>query len=119
MAAPEFRTEYPHLEAGRKSIPELIEGLYEHCSNKSITSRNMLNSLYQEDPLNFHKKEEVKHVLRNNIAWPQGYVPAVSKPTKMFHQSKEQIFRQGLKDKHQVFMKAVGGAAIDSLIQDA
>jgi hypothetical protein len=35
----------------------------------------MLLSLYAEDPVHVDENDEPDKILRNNVAWPQGYLP--------------------------------------------
>jgi hypothetical protein len=61
----------------------LIEDIFQHTHFKADVSRNMLHKLFEEDPVNFSNNKDVEKVLKNNVAWPKGYIPVHHPINKM------------------------------------
>ena len=63
-------------EDSRKTHHQIMREVFSHTENKQDVSRNMLATLFVRDPAKFRDNlEEVQKVVKNNIAWPQGYIP--------------------------------------------
>lgn len=89
-----------------KTVGDMVDDFFDHCGLKSDVSRNMLQNLYFKDPLQFHENDDVQKVLRNNIAWPIGYIPEQHVIKKIIVRESEQEQKyKVMKEKHQVEMK--------------
>ena len=107
-------------EDARKTHYEIMREVYSHTENKQDVSRNMLATLFVRDPAKFRgEQDEVQKVVKNNIAWPQGYVPqqfVVKRPPPK--STKEEIHYANLKIKHEIKMAPLNKFYLDDEIQD-
>ena len=110
---------HPNLDA-HKSHFEVMREVYDHTENKTDLSRNMLAKCYVQNPYRFKDDaKDIHNVLKNDISWPQGYIPEELKvePFKV-PKTKEDLFRQYLREKHDVKMAPLNKMYIDEAIQD-
>lgn len=102
-----------------KNMNSIVDEIFEHYNIKSKVSRNMLQKLYEEDPLNFHENKDVQRVLRNNVAWPKGYIPTHIPVIKIVVPiSEDQKRRNDLREKHDAKMKPFSMEFIDDLVMN-
>ena len=118
-----YRTVIPHLHPNleaHKTHFEVMQEVYDHTENKTDVTRNMLATHYLKDPNNFDAEaKDVKNILKNEITWPQGYIPEENKVMKFkMTKTKEELFLDWLREKHSVKMAPLNKLCIDDAIQD-
>jgi hypothetical protein len=94
--------------------------VYDHTENKSDVTRNMLAFQYLKDPFDFNiDGKDVHKILKNEIAWPQGYIPEFREVVRFkVAKTKEEKFQEHLREKHNVKMAPLNKLYIEDAIQD-
>jgi len=97
-----------------------MEEIYDHTENKTDVQRNMTATLFVNDPVKFStENEDVNKVLKQNVAWPKGYIPeqfVIQKPA--LKKTKEEIDREILKEKHSLKMAPLNKFYLDDAIKN-
>ena len=111
--------QHPNLEA-HKTHFEIMREVYDHAENKSDVTRNMLAYQYLKNPYSFDaESKDVHKILKNDIAWPQGYIPDEHRIVRFkVAKTKEEKFQEYLREKHNVKMAPLNKLYIDDAIQD-
>lgn len=107
-------------EDARKTHYQIMREVYDHTENKQDVGRNMLATIFVRDPKKYKEgMEEVQKIMKNNVAWPQGYIPddyPIKRPPVKY--SKEEIALAKLKEKHSLRMAPLNKFFIDEAIQN-